>query len=182
MTVIINFNTDQELDKALIPYNIYNETINKEKIKIETYFILHPLLLFSFVGYNGALKLANQLASNKKCGCFYTVPWKTYYGVTNNTGKLSISFNQQVQEYRYMIRFWYPSPDISYMQYLSQIALGMILDIKQFLYYRTNNLEDCTIFQKKYYIDNFNNQRAFLNYININFSKSLLHQSNNIMT
>ena len=172
MTVIINFNSNAELDKSIIPNAIYNETINKEKIKIQNYFILHPLLLYSFVGYNGALKLANQLASNKKCGCYYKIPWKTYYEVNNNTSNISLSFNQQVEEYRYMIQFWYPSPEISYMQYLSEIALTMILDISQFLYYRTNNLESCTIFQKKYYINNFKSQRQFYLYVIMNFSKN----------
>ena len=79
MSVLINFTTTEELDEAIIPWAIYNETINHEKLKIQTYFILHPSLLFSFVGYNGTLKLANQLASNLKCGCFYNIPWKTYY-------------------------------------------------------------------------------------------------------
>jgi hypothetical protein len=51
------------------------------------------------------------------------------------------------------------------MQYLSQIALSMILDISQFSYYQTNNLETCTIFQKKYYKDNFKNKRDFLLFI-----------------
>jgi hypothetical protein len=172
MTVIINFNSTAELDKSIIPNAIYNETINKEKIKIQDYFILHPLLLYSFVGYNGALKLANQLSSNKKCGCYYKIPWKTYYEVNNNTSSISLSFSQQVEEYRYMIKFWYPSPEISYMQYLSEIALSMILDISQFLYYRDNNLETCTIFQKKYYTNNFKNQRQFYLYVIQNFSKN----------
>ena len=171
MTIIINFNTVKDLDTGIIPYEIYNETINKHRVKIENYFILHPELLMSFVGYNGALKLSNQLASNKKCGCFYDIPWKTYYSTENNVGKISLSFTQQVEEYRYMILYWKPSPEISNMQYLSQIALGMILDIKQFLYYRTNNLDNCNIFQKKYYSNNFNNPKAFINYINTKFSK-----------
>lgn len=171
MTIIINFNSGKELDEALIPNAIYNETINKQKIQIQDYFIKNPLVLMSFVGYNAQLKLANQLASNKKCGCFYTIPWKTYYQVKNNLNQLSLSFGQQVEEYRYMILYWKPSPEMSYMQYLSQIALGMILDIKQFLYYRTNNLEDCTIFNKTYYKNNFQNCRQFILYINNNFSK-----------
>ena len=171
MTIIINFNSGKELDNALIPNAIYNETINKQKIQIQDYFIKNPALLMSFVGFNSTLKLANQLSSNKKCGCFYTIPWKTYYQVNNNLNKLSISFGQQVEEYRYMILYWKPSLETSYMQYLSQIALGMILDIKQFLYYRTNNLQDCTICNKTYYKNNFQNNRQFIMYINNNFSK-----------
>lgn len=165
MTIIINFETDKEMDMNLIPYKIYDDTINKRTIKIQNYFILHPGLMFSFVGYNGALKLANQLSSNKKCGCFYDIPWFTYYDSINETKKTTLSFTQQVEEYRYMIRYWYPSPELSYMQYLSQIALGMILDISRFNYNLSNNLDTCNLSSKKWYINNFNNQKVFLNYI-----------------
>jgi hypothetical protein len=65
---IINFGTTEDMDKYLIPNAIYNETINKHKAKIQEYFIQNPLIMLSFVGYNSALKLANQLAYNKKCG------------------------------------------------------------------------------------------------------------------
>ena len=91
--------------------------------------------MFSFVGYNGALKLANQLAYNKKCGCFYKMPWVTYYDYVYGTKVTNLTFAQQVDEYRYMILNWTPSPRMSYMQYLSQIALGMILEIKQYIYW-----------------------------------------------
>jgi hypothetical protein len=171
MTIIINYGTDKDLDIAIIPEAIYNETINKEKNKIQSYLILHPHLLLSFVGYNGKLKLANQLASNKKCGCFYNIPWKTHYAEINNVKQTTLSFSQQVQEYRYMILYWNPNPEISYMQYLSQIALGMILDIKLYNYSLSNNLEDCTIFQRKYFTDNFENKNAFKKYIKTYFSK-----------
>jgi hypothetical protein len=170
-SVIINVQTTEQLDKQIIPYVIYNETLNKEKLKIQSYFILHPRLLYSFVGYNGALKLANQLSSNKKCGCYYTIPWVTYYGHTNNIkAGVSLSFSQQVEEYRYMILNWYPSPRLSHMQYLSEIALSMILDISQYMYYTQNNLQTCTIFSKKYYLDNFKNDKKFRFYIYQNFS------------
>jgi len=165
MTIINNYGTSSDLDKALIPHVIYEETINKHREKIESYFITHPLLMFSFVGFNGTLKLANQLSSNKKCGCFYYMPWLTEWGFNNNVNKTVLSFTQQVQQYRYMILYWYPSPEISNMQWLSQIALGMILDIKQYNYYLSNNLQNCNIFQKKYYKDNFKNEREFYLYI-----------------
>jgi hypothetical protein len=165
MTVIINFGTTEDLDNLIIPENIYELTINKETEKIQDYFILHPKLMYSFVGYNGALKLANQLNYNKKCGCFYTIPWLTQYGKTNNITQTVLSFSQQVEEYRYMILNWLPSPQISYMQYLSQIALGMVLDINQYFYYQSNNLETCSIFQKKYYLNNFKSHKEFFNYI-----------------
>jgi hypothetical protein len=170
MTVtIINFGTTQEMDMYLIPNAIYNETINKNKIKIQEYFILHPKLLLSFVGFNGALKLSNQLASNKKCNCFYTMPWKTYYDEVFQTKNTTLTFAQQVDEYRYMILNWYPSPRISNMQYLSQIALGMILDIKQYNYYLSNNLSVCTIYNKDWYKNNFTNEKLFKLYIIQNF-------------
>jgi len=167
MTVIIDLNSSKDIDIAIIPEVIYNETINKEKEKIENYFILHPKLLFSFVGYNSALKLANQLSSDKKCGCYYKIPWITHYGTINNITGVDLSFSQQVELYRYMILYWKPSPEISYMQYLSQIALNMIQDIKQFLYYRTNNLEYCSLNTKKYYINNFTSQKSFIDYLNL---------------
>jgi hypothetical protein len=170
MTIIINFPTEGDLDTAIIPNAIYNETIAKQTEKIANYFIKNPKLLLSFVGYNSKLKQAEQLTYNKKCGCFYNIPWLTYYGSKNNTPITTLSFGQQVQEYRYMIRYWYPSPEISHMQYLSNIALSMILDIKQFRYYRSNNLDNCKIFIRKYYTNNFTEQRVFINYLNKYFS------------
>lgn len=171
MTIkIINFGTTQDMDKYLIPWEIFNYTINKHKLKIQEYFIKHPKLMLSFVGFNGALKLANQLAANKKCGCFYKMPWKTYYDEVFKTKKTSLTFSQQVDQYRYMILNWYPSPRISYMQYLSQIALGMILAINQYWYYIQNNLSDCSIFETDWYKNNFNNQIEFRLYIIKNFA------------
>ena len=167
---IINFGTAEDMDTYLIPNAIYKETINQHKVKIQEYFIKHPKLMFSFVGFNGALKLANQLAYNKKCGCFYKMPWVTYYDAQFGTKNTCLTFAQQVEEYRYMILYWYPSPKISHMQFLSQIALGMILDIKQYWYYIQNNLSDCNIFQKEWYKSNFANERELRLYILQNFS------------
>ena len=96
---------------------------------------------------------------------------ETHYATINNIIGVDLSFSQQVDLYRYMILYWKPSPEISYMQYLSQIALGMIQDIKQFLYYRTNNLEYCSLNTKKYYINNFTSQKSFIDYINFYYSK-----------
>jgi len=171
MTVkIVDLGTGEEMDKYLIPNVIYDDTINKNKLKIQEYFIKHPRLMLSFVGFNGALKLANQLASNKKCGCYYTLPWVTYYQAKFHTQKISITFAQQVEEYRYMILNWYPSPRISYMQFLSRIALGMILEINQYWYYIQNNLYDCTIFTQEWYKNTFTSEKAFRLFILQNFS------------
>lgn len=169
MTIIINFGTTENLDMQIIPEAIYTMTINKETLQIQNYFILHPRLMYSFVGYNGALKLANQLSSNKKCGCFYNIPWKTHYDEENGTKQTSLSFSQQVEEYRYMIRYWIPSPQKSYMQYLSEIALSMVLDISQYMYYISNNLDPCGIYQKKYYMNNFQSPTQFRLYIFKNY-------------
>jgi plasmid replication initiation protein len=166
MTIILKLNNPKDIDMAIIPQVIYNETINMQKEKIQNYFILHPGLLLSFVGFNSQLKQANQLAYNKKCGCYYKIPWKTHYAYENNINSVDLSFSQQVDEYRYMILYWKPSPELSYMQYLSQIALNMLLEIKTFSYYRTNNLEYCTLFTRNYYKNNFKNAKTFLNYIN----------------
>jgi hypothetical protein len=162
---IININVVSELDKQIIPAEIYDITISKETDKIMNYFILHPRLMFSFIGYNSSLKLANQLNYNRKCGCYYNIPWLTQYGKENNIKTTVLSFSQQVQEYDYMILNWKPSSTISYMHYLSQIALSMVLDINQYFYYQSNNLETCTIFQKKYYLNNFKSPKNFVNYI-----------------
>jgi hypothetical protein len=170
MTVIINFGTTENLDTQIIPQEIYDMTLNKETEQIQNYFILHPKLMYSFVGYNGALKLANQLSSNKKCGCFYNIPWKTHYDYVNNTKETTLSFSQQVDEYRYMIQYWIPSPKLSYMQYLSEIALRMVLDISQYMYYISNNLDPCFIYQKKYYHHNFKSERAFRTFVFKNFA------------
>ena len=169
----VNFESSEIMDKDLIPYVIYNFTINKEREKIESYFIKNPRLLFSFVGFNGKLKLANQLASDKKCGCAYNIPWVTYYQKENNKKRLYLTFSQQIEEYRYMIKNWYPSNNISYMAYLSRIALQMILEIKQYFYYIQNNLNYCSLLKKKYYLDNFNSQVDFRKYYFLKISQNL---------
>jgi hypothetical protein len=172
MSVILNLNTQKEIDIAIIPEVIYNETINKEKNKIENYFIMHPQLLLSFIGFNSILKLSNQLSYNKKCGCYYKIQWITHYASINNIKNIYLSFSQQVEEYRYMILYSEPSLELSHMKYLSLIALTMIQDIKKYLYYRSNNLEYCGIINnKKYYIDNFKNEKIFLNHLNQLFIK-----------
>ena len=166
---IINIQNDADLDMALIPNEIYDMTINKEKTNIIKYFLEHPELLMSFVGFNGKLKLANQLASNLLCGCYYTMPWITHYQVENSLNETVLSFNQQVLEYRYMIIHSPPSPDISYMQYLSSIALTMISQIGQMMYYMQNNLEFGYTNYTKYLATMFPNRRSLYMYLLNNF-------------
>lgn len=164
---ILPLQNPADIDTAIIPNALYKYTIDKNKEAIQDYFILHPLLMYSFVGYNSALKLAEFLTANKKCGCYYKIPWKTYYQVENNLDEqFSLAFAQQVAEYRYMILHWYPSPEISHMQYLSRIALGMIQDIGVYRYNLGNNLDSgCVIFQRNYYKNNFKSPKAFYLYI-----------------
>ena len=76
-----------------------------------------------------------------------------------------------------MILFWTPSPKTSHMQYLSEIALSMILDISQYMYYLSNNLQPCAIYQKQYYKNNFNNPVVFRTFIHRNLIN--IPQNNN---
>jgi hypothetical protein len=168
--MLLNVNSMKELDTFIIPQVIYNETIEMNTKAIQNYFIQHPQLLVSFVGFNSTLKQADNLLSNKKCGCYYKIPWITNYASINNIQEpIQLSFSQQVNEYRYMIYSWKPSPEISYMKYLSEISLQMIQDIKQSLYFRNNNLEYNFIFHKQYYISNFTDKKQFMNYISTYF-------------
>ena len=166
MTInIIKLDVASDIDRNIIPNEIYNETINKEKDAIIKYFFKHPLLMFQFVGYNGALKLSYQLSSQKKCNCFYKFPWVTYYGAQNDITNVALAFSQQVQEYRYMIQFWYPSPEMSYMRYLSNIALNIIQDIGVYRYNLSNNLNAGCILNTPFYKLNFDNMEDFKFYV-----------------
>lgn len=170
---ILPYDTPEQIDNAIIPNDIYEATIERRKRDIQSYFITHPQLMYSFVGYNGALKLSNQLFSVKKCGCFYKIPWVTKYQADNNKRgeAVRLTFNQQIQEYRYMIQFWNPSPVISNMMYLSQIALAIIQQISLYRTYLSNNLEYCSIYSEPYYKENFKSTRQFQVYVIQNFSK-----------
>ena len=51
--IIRNYeNPGKELDTLLIPNEIYDFTINKNTKKIQEYFVEHPKLMMSFVGFN----------------------------------------------------------------------------------------------------------------------------------
>ena len=153
---------DQELDRYLIPHEIYDLTLEKNTKKIKEYFYTHINLMTQFVGFNSKLKIANNLASDRKCGCFYNVPWKTQWASENNVNKSILLFNLQVREYRYMIKYWYPSPQMSYMRYLSSIALEIVLNINQYIYYQNNNLSCSALTCNKNYIDKFKNKKLLL--------------------
>ena len=158
---IDNAEQSKELDRLLIPNEIYDLTLQKDTEAIEKYFILNLDLMAQFVGFNSTLKKANSLASERKCGCFYKIPWITRWAYENNQKKTILLFNQQVKEYRYMIRYWYPSPEISYMRYLSAIALNLFLIIKRYIYNTNNNLVCSEIQCKKNIFDSLG-----INYVN----------------
>ena len=132
-----------ELDKLILPAVLYNAVINKKKNVIIKYLEKHPQLALKIFGFNQTLKIANSYKAQNKCGCFTTVPWVTYYQKENNKSRTIISFTQQNEIYRYMIQYWYPSPDISNMRYLSNIALTLLLNVKLAWSYIGNNLEPC---------------------------------------
>jgi hypothetical protein len=158
---VIDFGSIKNMDIDVIPEEIYDLTIQRETEKIQNYLIKHIPLLYSFVGFNGALKLANQLNYNKKCGCFYKIPWKTHYDEIKNVNSTILVFSQQVDLYRYMIQ----EANNSNMCYLSQIALTIIQNISLYMYYISNNLDPCFISQKKWFKNNFNSISAFRIYI-----------------
>lgn len=152
-----------ELDKLLLPAPLYNAVINHRKNYILKYLEKHPKLALKIFQFNQTLKMANSYNSQNKCGCYYTIPWYTYYQKINNKPKLIISFNQQTEMYRYMIRNWYPYPTISNMRYLSNIALQLLLDINLSWSYISNNLQPC--YQNLLKTQKINNAYDFMNFV-----------------
>ena len=134
-TVVAVYTNIADLDRLAIPAGIYTETLAHNTGAIVTYFENNIPVLLGFAGYNSALKKANQLNSDRKCGCLYTFGWQTQYAVVNGvTGSLYLTFSQQVELYQYMIANWYGNPPASYMRYLSAIALMILLRLKQTKY------------------------------------------------
>lgn len=165
-------NPGKELDTFLIPNEIYDLTINRETKKIQKYFFqTNTELMISFIEFNSKLKMSNQLFYNRKCSCFYKIPWVTKYQIDNNNKSTILLFNQQVKLYDYMIKYWYPSTEMSHMRYLSSIALGIIRQIKQFNYYITNNLSCNNLLCEDYVKEVFTRDRELLKYINLIFNK-----------
>ena len=64
-----------------------------------------------------------------------------------------------------MIRYWYPSMEMSHMRYLSSIALDIINEIRRFKYNISNNLISNNMIHKEYFKNKFNNNREFILYI-----------------
>ena len=138
----------EEIDRLLIPESIYDITINRDSKAIEKFVFLNTSLCIKFVGFYTQLKNTNRLASERKCNCFYHVPWLTRFAYENNINKTILLYDQQLEEYRYMIRYSYPTAQQSYMSYLTGIIFGILLDMKRFKYNEDNNLDTSAIFHK----------------------------------
>lgn len=158
-------NMGEELDKLLVPNEIYELTMNRETEKIQQYFIDNPKLMLNFVGFNSVLKKSAILSSDRKCGCFYNLNWKTKYAEDNNLEKTILLFNQQIKLYRYMIENWYPKNNLSNLRYLSNIALDIIQEIRKFNYNINNNLIDNSLLNKSYINNKFDNKRELFKYL-----------------
>lgn len=165
MSSIIVYTSVADLDRLAIPAVIYTDVIARNSAAILTYFENNPQLALQFAGMNSALKRANQLNYEKKCGCFYTFPWNTQYNVENSISQTTLNFSQQVELYKYMIQHWSPSPDQSYLRYVSAIALGLLLKLKRAKYNIENNLDVCcSPLTTRTFVNNY----AFLQYLQEN--------------
>jgi hypothetical protein len=163
MSSIIVYTTTADLDRLSIPSIIYADTIAHNTTAIITYFENNPQIMLQFAGFNSALKRANQLNYEKKCGCFYTFPWNTQYNVVNNVSSTILNFSQQVELYQYMIMNW--NNGQSYMHYLSTIALSILLKIKRTKYNIDRGLCNCV---SPLTTRTFQNNYAFIQYLREN--------------
>lgn len=143
MSNFLLYQDASELDKLALPAPLYNAVINRRKGVILNYLEKHPQLAIKIFQFNQTLKMANSYKSQNKCGCFISVPWYTYYQKTEKKPKLFLSFTQQNELYRYMIVNWYPYPTISNMRYLSNLALGLLQNVRLAWSYIANNLQPC---------------------------------------
>ncbi len=163
MSSIIVYTTTADLDRLCVPSAIYSETIAKNTTAITTYFENNPQVMLQFVGFNSALKLANQLNYEEKCGCFYTFSWNTQYNIVNSVSKTILNFSQQVELYQYMLQNW--NNGLSYMRYLSAIALGILLKLKRAKYNIQAGLCNCV---SPLTTRTFPNNYAFIQYLKNN--------------
>ncbi len=161
-------NKIQQIDKEIIPNAVYDLVINRKPLLLKKYLEQHPKLMFAIAQFNQALKVSNQYAAQNKCNCAYQIPWVTKYGADNNlSNKIYLSFTQQVEEYRYMIRYWYPSPKISHMRYLSMIALGTLQELKLDKTLIGEGKNPCVVGQKDVIVGKvFDSNYQFLDYLN----------------
>ncbi len=163
MSSIIIYTTTADLDRLSIPSAIYTETIAHNTTAITTYFENNPQVMLQFAGFNSTLKRTNQLNYEKKCGCFYTFPWNTQYNVEHSTTSTILNFSQQVELYQYMLINW--NNGNSYMNYLSKIALGILLKLKRAKYNIDQGLCNCiSPLTTRTFVNNY----AFIQYLRDN--------------
>ena len=89
------------LDKMLIPKDIYNAVINRQKNKIIEFVQNNPQYLFWTYNFNQRLKFSYNQAGMNKVGCCYRMLWKTKGGSKYQR----VSFDQMVNLYTYLIRW-----------------------------------------------------------------------------
>lgn len=164
-------NNIEEIDKQVIPAAVYDLVIERKALQLKKYLEQHPTLMFNIAKMNQALKVSNQFACDNKCNCAYQLPWVTQYGKTNGLGKsVYLSFTQQVELYRYMIRFWYPYPKISNMRYLSMIALGTLQQLKLAKSMIGAGKDACVVGKTNVVVGkNFKSNYQFIRYLDDNF-------------
>ncbi len=164
-------NKIEQIDREIIPNAVYDLVINRKALKLKKYLEQHPKLMFNIAQFNQALKVSNQYAAQNKCNCAYQIPWVTKYGADNGKGNsIYLSFTQQVEEYRYMIRYWYPYPKISNMRYLSMIALGTLQELKLDKTMIGEGKNPCVVGQKNVIVGRvFQSNYQFLRYLDNNY-------------
>jgi hypothetical protein len=160
-------NKVQQIDRVIIPNAVYDLVIERKTLQLKKYLEQHPKLMFNIAQFNQTLKVSNQYASDNKCNCAYQLPWVTKYGATNNLGKsIYLSFTQQVEMYRYMIRYWYPYPKISNMRYLSMVALGTLQELKLAKTMIGEGKNPCVVGQKDVIVGKtFSSNYKFIQYL-----------------
>jgi|LauGreDrversion4_2_1035121.scaffolds.fasta_scaffold194018_1 hypothetical protein len=160
----------QQIDKMVIPASVYDLVINRKKLLLKKYLEQHPKLMFNIAHFNQDLKVTNQYSCDQKCQCPYQVPWVTQFGKESGKGNnVYLSFIQQVDLYRYMIRYWYPSPKTSNMRFLSMVALGTLQELKVAKTYIGAGLDACVTGNRDVIVGkNFANNYQFIQYLDKN--------------
>ncbi len=163
MSVIV-YTTTADLDRLAVPSAIYADTIARNTNALVAYFENNPQVMLAFAGMNSALKRANQLHYEKKCGCYYTFPWNTQYNVEEGVSATILNFSQQVELYIYMIQHW-NTPDQSHLRYLSVIALGILAKLKRAKYNIDRGIDVCcSPMTTRTFVNNY----AFIQYLREN--------------
>ena len=114
-----------ELDVKILPYEIHELIINKDKLAIIDYLEENaknindanirnntelPDLIHQIFNFDQKLKLAYNYYLQKRCICPIKIPWMTKDTIDNN----SLSQITQAKFYRFMILHWYECDDMFY--------------------------------------------------------------------